>query len=98
MKKLFQLHLLLSCLLIFLSHHISDVDDVDGVDAWTAGHQFEESFNDTDNHDLDGAITKAAIFTASILPTEQKFFFESKNKRIRLTHGVIRAPPKYTFS
>ena len=94
MKNFFQLSLLLSCLLISLSHHISDVGV---VDAWTTGYQFEESFNDTDNPDFDGSITSPTLFTTSFLSTEQKFFLERKNKKIRLTHGVIRAPPIYTL-
>ncbi len=94
MRKFFQLTLLLSCLLILCSDNINVIGN---VDVWTTGHTLEENFNDTDNHDLDGTLAKTVLFIASISLAEQKFLFERNSNNTLLTHGFIRAPPKYTF-
>jgi hypothetical protein len=94
MKKLLQLTLLLSSLLILCSHNINAVGQ---VDAWATGHALEENFNDTDNQDLDGSLAKNILFTTSLSLAEKKFLFEINNKKLPLTNGLIRAPPSYTL-
>jgi hypothetical protein len=92
MRKLFQLTLLLSCLLIFCSHNTNAIGQ---IDVWTTGHTLEESFNDTDNHDLHGTPTNTFLFTASLSLKKNKLFHEININNIELTHGLIRAPPSY---
>jgi hypothetical protein len=65
------------------------------VDVWSAEHTLEERFSDIDNYDLDGALFKTILFTASFSRVEQSFFFKINSKKIRLTYGFIRAPPEY---
>jgi len=67
------------------------------VDIWSAELTLEERFSDIDNHDLDGYLSKTVLFTASLSRAEQDLFFEKNIKKIRLTYGFIRAPPKYNI-
>lgn len=94
MKKLLQLTLLLSCLLMLCSHNINVVGQ---VDVWTTGHTLEENFSDTENHELDGTLAQTTLFISSHSLAEKKFFYETNSKNVQLTHGIIRAPPTYTI-
>ncbi len=94
MRKLLQLTLLLSCLLMLCSHGTNAIGK---VNVWSAEHTLEECFSDIENHDLDGALSKTVLFTASFSRAEQNLFFEQNSKKIRLTYGFIRAPPKYNI-
>lgn len=94
MRNLLQLTLLLSCLLMLCSHSTNAIGT---VDVWSAENTLEERFSDIDNHDLDGALSKTVLFTASFSRAEQNLFFDKNSKEIRLTYGFIRAPPKYNI-
>lgn len=94
MRKLLQLTLLLSCLLMLCSHSI---DVAAKVDVWTTGLSLEENSNDIDNHDLDEISSKYVLFKAQLSLTEQLFFFEINGKKTRLTYSFIRAPPTYNI-
>jgi hypothetical protein len=63
------------------------------VSVWSVEHTLEERFSDIDNHDLDGALSKAVLFTGSFSRTEQNILFEKNSKKAYLTYGFIRAPP-----
>jgi hypothetical protein len=76
------------------SHSINAIGK---VGAWSAGHTLEEPFSDIDNYDLDGTLSKTALFTAFLLLEEQKLFFDRNSKKVRLTHCFIRGPPKYNI-
>lgn len=91
MRKLLQLSLLLSSLLMLCSQ---SVDVAGEINVWNIGHILEESFNDSDNHDLDETLSKTVLFTASSSLKQQLFFFESNRSKISLTYGFIRAPPQ----
>lgn len=92
MRKLLQRTLFLSCILMLCSQSINAIGT---VDVWSVEHLIEERFSDTDTNDLDGASSKADLFTASFCLVEQKNFCEKNSNKTRITSSFIRAPPNY---
>jgi hypothetical protein len=91
MRKILQLTLLLSCLVMLCSHSSNAIGN---VDVWNTEHTLEERFSDIDNHDLDGGLSKTVLFTAWLSRVEKNILFEKNSNKTRLTFSFIRAPPK----